>query len=311
MRPPQRKRRLQFEVMESREVLSASLAGAHWLPPPWSSPSPRSRRFRCRRCTGCSAAAIRRHTLPDVGTTYDLFGQGLVQPLGPMTVTGSVHFPGSILKGHGGGTLTLSDSQGTLTLQLTEPVLDPLPGPLQPITQRGFPPLTHLFGFEITGGTGAFENATGRGTASLQLVADPIGNVPAATQNLLEQTGHFDLDLVGSYSLQPPGEGDLAVSLTTDHSLYQRGQPVVITLTETNISSHDLTVLGPIIDGRFSITHNGAPVWISNKGPLPLFLSPRRSSNPASRSRCRRSGTEGRTWGRPRSRQGCSWSTVH
>ena len=63
----------------------------------------------------------------------------------------------------------------------------------------------------------------------------------------------------------------LAVSLTTDHSVYHRGQPVVITLTETNISSHDLTVLGPIINGRFSITHNGAPVWISNKGPLPLF----------------------------------------
>jgi hypothetical protein len=69
----------------------------------------------------------------------------------------------------------------------------------------------------------------------------------------------------------PQDKMELAVSLTTDHSVYHRGQPVVITLTETNISSHDLTVLGPIIDGRFSITHNGAPVWISNKGPLPLF----------------------------------------
>ena len=135
MRPPQRNRRLQFEVMESREVLSASLAVLHWLPPPWSSPSPRSRRFRCRRLHGLLSGSYSAHTLPDVGTTYDLFGQGQVQPLGPMTVTGSVHFPGSILKGHGGGTLTLSDSQGTLTLQLTEPVLDPLPGPLQPITR--------------------------------------------------------------------------------------------------------------------------------------------------------------------------------
>ena len=89
----------------------------------------------------------------------------------------------------------------------------------------------------------------------------------------MEQTGHFDLNLVGSYSLQPPGEGDLAVSLTTDHSLYQGGQPVVITLTETNISSHDVQVVsGPSIDG-FSITHNGAPVWVSNKGPVPLYLS--------------------------------------
>ena len=70
-----------------------------------------------------------------------------------------------------------------------------------------------------------------------------------------------------------PHEVALAVSLTTDHSLYQRGQPVVITLTETNISSHDVQVVsGPSIDG-FSITHNGAPVWVSNKGPVPLYLS--------------------------------------
>ena len=76
---------------------------------------------------------------------------------------------------------------------------------------------------------------------------------------------------------QFPGEGDLAVSLTTDHSLYQRGQPVVITLTETNISSHDVQVVsGPSIDG-FSITHNGAPVWVSKQGsgaPVPLRGDP-------------------------------------
>ena len=35
MRRPQRKRRLQFEVMESREALSASLAGAFVAPPVW------------------------------------------------------------------------------------------------------------------------------------------------------------------------------------------------------------------------------------------------------------------------------------
>jgi hypothetical protein len=206
MRSPRRKRRLQFEVMESREVLSASLAGASLAPPTLVIPIPPEPPVPLPSLHGLLSGSYSAHTLPDVGTTYDLSGQGQVQPLGPMTVTGSVHFPGSILKGQGGGTLTLSDShsQGTLTLQLTEPVLDPLPGPLQAITQRGFPPLTHQFGFEITGGTGAFAKATGRGTASLRLVADPIGNVPAATQTLLEQTGHFDLDLVGSYSLQPP-----------------------------------------------------------------------------------------------------------
>jgi hypothetical protein len=205
MRSPRRKRRLQFEVMESREVLSASLAGASLAPPTLVIPIPPEPPVPLPSLHGLLSGSYSAHTFPDVGTTYDLTtGQGQVQPFGLMTVTGSVHFPGFILKGQVGGTLTLSDSQGSLTLKLTGPVLDPLPGPLQPITQRSVPPLTHLFGFEITGGTGAFTNATGRGTASLQLVADPIGNVPATTQNFLEQTGHFDLSLVGSFSLQPP-----------------------------------------------------------------------------------------------------------
>jgi hypothetical protein len=47
----------------------------------------------------------------------------------------------------------------------------------------------------------------------------------------------------------PQPQGVLAVSLTTDHSSYIVGQPVNITLTETNISSHDVTVdIGPSID---------------------------------------------------------------
>ena len=74
------------------------------------------------------------------------------------------------------------------------------------------------------------------------------------------------------HPLQP--EGELAVSLTTDHSFYQLGQPVNITLTEKNISSHDVPVeFGPSIDG-FSITHDGTPVWSSNKGvALPQFIA--------------------------------------
>ena len=70
----------------------------------------------------------------------------------------------------------------------------------------------------------------------------------------------------------PQFHGVLAVSLTTDHSFYNLGQPVNITLTETNISSHDVTVeFGPSIDG-FSITHNGATVWTSNNGRIPMYI---------------------------------------
>jgi hypothetical protein len=98
-----------------------------------------------------------------------------------------------ILPNHGGGTLTLSDSQGTLTLQLTGLFLD-VPGPFQ-LEFPFLPDRFDRFDFAITGGTGAFAKATGQGTASLQLVADP---------NLVGQTGRFDLNLVGSHGLQPP-----------------------------------------------------------------------------------------------------------
>jgi hypothetical protein len=70
----------------------------------------------------------------------------------------------------------------------------------------------------------------------------------------------------------PPLEGEMAVSLTTDHSLYQLGQPIHITLTETNISSHDVMVILGQSRNVFEITHNGALVWSSTARPVSLFL---------------------------------------
>lgn len=64
----------------------------------------------------------------------------------------------------------------------------------------------------------------------------------------------------------------LAVSLTTDRSHYNLGQPVNMTLTVTNNSSYDVRLaFGPGID-RFYITHNGATVWVSNKGVQPQII---------------------------------------
>jgi hypothetical protein len=117
-------------------------------------------------------------TFPDVGTTYDLSGQGQDQLLGPTSVTGRLHSLGFILHGVAGGTLTLSGSRGTVTLELTGP------------PQDGFAPLPNQFDYVITGGTGAFADATGQGTASLALL-------PANSPNPLERQGRFDLRLVG------------------------------------------------------------------------------------------------------------------
>ena len=74
-------------------------------------------------------------------------------------------------------------------------------------------------------------------------------------------------------SIAPLHQGVLAVSLTTDHSFYQLGQPVKMTLTETNNSFHNVqVVLGPSIDAFF-ISQDGATVWTSaNKGPVPMYI---------------------------------------
>ncbi len=65
---------------------------------------------------------------------------------------------------------------------------------------------------------------------------------------------------------------DLGLSLKTDRADYITGQPVVITLTETNLSNHDVTIAhGPSSDG-FIISKAGTELWRSNAGINPMFL---------------------------------------
>ena len=71
--------------------------------------------------------------------------------------------------------------------------------------------------------------------------------------------------------IAPVSQG-LVVKLSTDHQVYRRGQPVVITLTETNTSQQDIIVeSGPSLAGFF-VTHNGRRVWASNAGVQPMFI---------------------------------------
>ena len=119
------------------------------------------------------------HPVADLGTSYNLTGNGLILPFGSMNVTGDLHGAGSVSPSRAGGTLTLFDSDGTLTLALEGP------------QQNSFAPLPKYFNYTITGGTGAFANAAGQGKAFLEFV-------PATTTNLLAEQGHFDLFLVGT-----------------------------------------------------------------------------------------------------------------
>jgi hypothetical protein len=71
--------------------------------------------------------------------------------------------------------------------------------------------------------------------------------------------------------IAPVSQG-LDVKLSTDHEIYRRGQPVVITLTETNTSHQEITVeSGPSLGGVF-VTHNSRRVWASNAGIQPMFV---------------------------------------
>jgi hypothetical protein len=63
-----------------------------------------------------------------------------------------VRATGFIRSGRSTGTLTLTNSQGSVTLALTGP------------PQRGNSPLPGRYQFAITGGTGAFKSLSGGGT---------------------------------------------------------------------------------------------------------------------------------------------------
>jgi Intracellular proteinase inhibitor len=64
----------------------------------------------------------------------------------------------------------------------------------------------------------------------------------------------------------------LAYSLTTNQTVYQPGQPVVMTFRETNVSNHTISVdSGPSIDG-FDVKQGGTLIWRSNAGINPMFI---------------------------------------
>ncbi len=71
--------------------------------------------------------------------------------------------------------------------------------------------------------------------------------------------------------ISPAGQG-LVAKLTADHQVYRRGEPVVITLTETNTSQQAINVEeGPSLNGVF-VTHDGRKIWASSTGVQPMFV---------------------------------------
>ncbi len=86
-------------------------------------------------------------------------------------------------------------------------------------------------------------------------------NVPAAFSN-----GTFTVSNAldpraesATFQIVAPPAADLSTTVTTDRSVYDYGEPIQLTLTETNVGSQPIVVLtGPT---AFEITHDGAIVW--------------------------------------------------
>jgi hypothetical protein len=93
----------------------------------------------------------------DAGSHYTLFGAGSLGRLGWVHAAGDLQALGLVVSGHAGGTLTLSNGRGKVTLELE--------GPAQP----GFAPLPEQFRFTVQQATGAYKGLRATGTITLQL----------------------------------------------------------------------------------------------------------------------------------------------
>jgi hypothetical protein len=110
--------------------------------------------------------------IPDVGRSWTVSAKGKLSGLGETTVAGTLHSTGFILQGHAGGTLTLKDARGSMTLTLTGP------------PQSGFSGLPAKFSFVVTKATGHDRgqlNHTGTVAVSLIPGAAASGS-PSTTQ---------------------------------------------------------------------------------------------------------------------------------
>jgi hypothetical protein len=96
-------------------------------------------------------------TVADAGAALAFTGSGTLADTGAVQVAGAITSPGFILTGHAAGRLTLSNSQGTVVLQVLGP------------PQVGFGPFPDALNYSVIQATGAFAGKTASGTIAVTL----------------------------------------------------------------------------------------------------------------------------------------------
>jgi hypothetical protein len=66
-------------------------------------------------------------------------------------------------------------------------------------------------------------------------------------------------------------------TVTTNKSIYKVGQPIHITLTETNTTNNDVVLPNPTLQSSFTVSRDFKDIWQSNRArprATPLILQP-------------------------------------
>jgi hypothetical protein len=148
----------QLETMESLTLLSGVAASALVLP----TPAEIANTTATSPLRGTLRGTFLVHQLgTEILYDYDLEAAGKLTPIGAATITGILHeFPGTNDEGWN-GSMDLTTSRGTLTLQMPNPSMLP---------QWTAPAGSHETNvtYYISDGTGAYQNDTGIGVAEFK-----------------------------------------------------------------------------------------------------------------------------------------------
>lgn len=121
--------------------------------------------------------------------TYTLNGTADLNALGHTTVHGTVHSVGLVALGAATGTLTFTNSLGSVTMSIAGP------------TQGELAALPQQFTYTVVSGTGTYAHVRDTGTLTLALAPAPAGTTPPSLYPQI--LGTFTMSIAGGFAVRP------------------------------------------------------------------------------------------------------------